>query len=323
MEHLQDDRAVVLQVPREVDGGGAAAAQLPFDRVVRGECCADLPDARPGCRSGHTARRLRTQLGYGGGERLVRRGAELGAEEVFVGSGVPQRACPISRSRQRLHKAQGVPRIEWIERREATAPLYCRGMVAARRGGGREGFAGAAEALGEACALGIRPALELRRTRQEETIEKRTLVQRDRPLQLALREGRFELLDVGRHDLRVQPELVGSEEQLLRVEVAAQRVQRLRQEMSRLLLTAFGPEAGEQLVAAHTESRRRGGHHLVQSPARMDLPGSPGPVQKPQLAVRRPKTERRRHRYDRRREGRLPSPALMRDPRVTWKRSVA
>src|SRR2546422_4449618 len=132
------------------------------------------------------------------------------------------------------------------------SPLYCRGMVAARRGGGREGFAGAAEALGEACALGIRPALELRRTRQEETIEKRTVVQRDRPLQLALREGRFELLDVGRHDLRVQPELVGSEEQLLRVEVAAQRVQRLRQEMSRLLLTAFGPEAGEQLVAAHT-----------------------------------------------------------------------
>src|SRR2546422_5791878 len=34
------------------------------------------------------------------------------------------------------------------------SPLYCRGMVAARRGGGREGFAGAAEALGEACALG-------------------------------------------------------------------------------------------------------------------------------------------------------------------------
>src|SRR6266516_4469042 len=104
-------------------------------------------------------------------------------------------------------------------------------MVAARRSGGREGFAGAAEALGEACALAVRPALELRR---------------------ALCEGRFELLDVGRHDLRVQSELAGSEEQLLRVEVAAQRVQRLRQKMSRLLLTAFGPEAGEQLVAAHT-----------------------------------------------------------------------
>src|SRR5436189_929065 len=125
-------------------------------------------------------------------------------------------------------------------------------MVAARRSGGREGFAGAAEALGEACALAVRPALELRRAREEETIEKRTVVQRDRPLQLALCEGRFELLDVGRHDLRVQSELAGSEEQLLRVEVAAQRVQRLRQKMSRLLLTAFGPEAGEQLVAAHT-----------------------------------------------------------------------
>src|SRR2546422_7832828 len=55
-----------------------------------------------------------------------------------------------------FRSAQGVPRIEWIERREATAPLYCRGMVAARRGGGREGFAGAAEALGEASALDIR-----------------------------------------------------------------------------------------------------------------------------------------------------------------------
>ena len=41
MEHLEHDRAVVLQVPRQVDGGGAAAAQLPFDRVLLGECCAD------------------------------------------------------------------------------------------------------------------------------------------------------------------------------------------------------------------------------------------------------------------------------------------
>src|SRR5207247_8557113 len=101
-------------------------------------------------------------------------------------------------------------------------------MVAARRSGGREGFAGAAEALGEACALAVRPALELRRAREEETIEKRTVVQRDRPLQLALCEGCFELLDVGRHDLRVQSELAGSAERLLRVAVGAQRVRRLR-----------------------------------------------------------------------------------------------
>ena len=123
-------------------------------------------------------------------------------------------------------------------------------MVTPRGGFGRERLERLARALLELLALGLHPALEVRRVAQIEAVEERPRVQRHRLRRVAALERGLEALNVARDDVGVQPQLGGAEQQLRRVEIAPQRVAGLLEESVGVLAVALGPEVGNQLVAA-------------------------------------------------------------------------
>src|SRR5439155_9928885 len=86
----------------------------------------------------------------------------------------------LARGNERRHQAEGGLRAERIDYRELAPPVGRSMVVAARGGFLRQCRERVAELLRKLCALGIHPALELRRPSDEEPVEERTRVSPDR-----------------------------------------------------------------------------------------------------------------------------------------------
>jgi hypothetical protein len=83
-------------------------------------------------------------------------------------------------------------------------------------------------------------------------------VQLRRALELAPAQRVLELPDVARDRGGVEPQVDGSDEQVIALERAARVVERLRQRVPRAVRLGLAPEQSEQAVAAHPLVTRRG-----------------------------------------------------------------
>jgi hypothetical protein len=73
--------------------------------------------------------------------------------------------------------------------------------------------------------------------------------------------------DVARHRGRIQRELFAADEEIVFLELALERVQRLVEGMARAIDVAFGPEEGEELVARNRTPGRGKEGQQRQPPA--------------------------------------------------------
>jgi hypothetical protein len=104
----------------------------------------------------------------------------------------------------------------------------------------------------EVVPLPRRPPLELGSARQVEPVEKPAAVERRRPLERALAPRGLELDHVGGHDRGVESEVLGPDDRIVPsevAEVAAQRVEGLRQELPPALVVGVRPEQADHLLA--------------------------------------------------------------------------
>ena len=92
---------------------------------------------------------------------------------------------------------------------------------------------------------------ELHSLREIEPVQEWASVGRDGPVEIVPLERLQERADIARDDLRIQPHFDGSEQELRRVEIAAQRVTNLFQHVASMLSVTFGPQIGGELVATY------------------------------------------------------------------------
>src|SRR5206468_7917185 len=135
-----------------------------------------------------------------------------------------------------LHQPQGESGAERIEHGESPPAFCSRPVIASRCRGRCERLERSLYPRRQARALGFDPVLELRGIAKIEAVEKRARVQGRSPLGIPTIEGLLEILRVGAQHPRVDAQLAGTEEQVVGRQVVAERVQRLVQEMTRLLL---------------------------------------------------------------------------------------
>ena len=105
--------------------------------------------------------------------------------------------------------------------------------------------------------LAFHPALELFRLAQEESVKEWPSVQRDRGRMVAALQGCVEQSYVAADDGGVEPQLGRAQEQLGGVQVAAQGVAGLLQQVAPVRGVALGPQVCDELVA--TDALLRGG----------------------------------------------------------------
>jgi hypothetical protein len=108
----------------------------------------------------------------------------------------------------------------------------------------------------ECCALAVHPALELVSAGDVEPVEERTLVDLRRPLQVVRADRRLEVRDIDRHAIRVEPQLAHALDDVIVARLSSNRVERLRERVTRALVAQVGPQRRDDLVSRN--SRRTG-----------------------------------------------------------------
>ena len=131
-------------------------------------------------------------------------------------------------------------------------------------------------ALGQAGALGFRPALELHQARQVETVEKGPPVEGHRRGRVAAVHCRLKVTGIDRDGVGVEAEGArGADEDVL-VKLLPQLEEGLLQVVAGPVGVAFGPEVGQQSVPAHSLF----GAHGDQSEQRQRPLAGYGPCQR-------------------------------------------
>jgi hypothetical protein len=102
----------------------------------------------------------------------------------------------------------------------------------------------------QAGPLGVQPVPELPAVGQVESVEERAGVGPNRGLQPILVQQALELADVGRHALRIEPEVVPGDQEHLLAEGAAQQVERIGEQAAAAVGVGLGPEERKDLVTA-------------------------------------------------------------------------
>ena len=152
-----------------------------------------------------------------------------------------ERARPISRRGHRLHAADRDTGVERVGPRQPEPPLRGRRDISVPRRRFRQRLQCPEVAKGEPRPLPLCPALELGRAAQKKTVQERAPVHADRAREVARLERRGELGQIDRHQLRIERELGGSQEQALDTEIPAQAVEELGQAVECLLAGTVGP----------------------------------------------------------------------------------
>ena len=93
-----------------------------------------------------------------------------------------------------------------------------------------------------------RPGIDAR-AREAESVEKRRGVQRDGVRRVTAREGGVERFGVAPENLAVEAKVLRSDECIIAPEIAAQRVEGLRDDAPTLFLVGVRPEEREQFAA--------------------------------------------------------------------------
>ena len=106
--------------------------------------------------------------------------------------------------------------------------------------------------------LGLRPVLEFPAPIQVEAVQEWRGVARDRPGRIVLLQRGGERFHVARDHGGIEAELDRSEEELARVEITAEGVAGLLEESAAVLGVGFGPQGGDELVAAEAALARGG-----------------------------------------------------------------
>jgi hypothetical protein len=102
---------------------------------------------------------------------------------------------------------------------------------------------------GDRGALALGPAREFVGAGQVESVEERAVVEIHGALVFAAREGGRKLRDVARGERRIQPQILRADYGFFHAEIAAQRIERLRQRARTALVVGVGPQEAQQLFA--------------------------------------------------------------------------
>ena len=102
--------------------------------------------------------------------------------------------CRLARGHERLHEAERGVGAKRIERSEPAPPVGRGTVVAAAGGFFRQGYERVAELVCESRALGVNPALKLRRPFDEEPVEERSRIRTDGRFRIAASQCSLERL---------------------------------------------------------------------------------------------------------------------------------
>ncbi|HEX6943906.1 MAG TPA: hypothetical protein VF128_13330, partial [Gemmatimonadaceae bacterium] len=104
------------------------------------------------------------------------------------------------------------------------------------------------------------PVLEGRRFVDKEAIQKRTTVCLNGCVKIPFGTCTLEPLHIAGHECAVQPKIVHAREDALLTEIAADRIEQLRERVPRTAGIVLGPEVRNHLVATDTSISRNGQH---------------------------------------------------------------
>ena len=130
---------------------------------------------------------------------------QLLLKEGFVRPRVLDRRGRLSRRHEGGHEAEGCVRAEWIQRGDATPPVGCRSVVAARGRVGREALDRLGDRFRQARPLVFDPTLEVGGPVEVEAVEERAGIERGGARPVTMLKGVFESRDVTRDDCRIEP----------------------------------------------------------------------------------------------------------------------
>ena len=162
----------------------------------------------------------------------------------------------VSRGYQYLHEAQYDAAAVRIFLTQPTPPLNCGTVISAALSFRGEFFESARLQVGEPPPFAIRPALELGRTRQVESVEEPTYADPYSPLELTFAKRGFEIGDVYPYDVRVQSQAVVLRKQNVATECFAELVNGDVQEVPGSDRVTLGPQVAAQLPATAAAARR-------------------------------------------------------------------
>ena len=219
-------------------------------------------------------RRYRRRIGRSDplGQRdhlVIRRQLELLRQQDLVDPRLLERPDSVARANQRLHQTKRRLAIERVERRQATPPVRRRRVVPPVLGATRESLERRRVIASEPGALAFHPSLEPGSAREMETVEELPLVDRDRPLEISRAERRAKFGDVAVNELRREHEVARSGDRLVASDLMAQRIQRLVETLSRLLLVGVEPEERHESIARDASMAGRGEDGEQREPARL------------------------------------------------------
>ena len=197
--------------------------------------------------TGSTGLQLSDECGY----LWIGRCLQLLAQQRLVHARVLNRSRRVSARGERAHQADRHARAEGVLGGEPAQPGHGAREIPVRLERGRRLLHGLRVATGQARALVVHPAAELRRgVGDVEPLEQRTPIQLERFGGLSSVERGVEGDRVARHDLPVEPYLViAAAEDRIGAERAPQKVDGLAEGVAGVLLVMLRPEEGEQLVA--------------------------------------------------------------------------
>jgi hypothetical protein len=194
---------------------------------------------------------------------------ELLFQQHFVDPGVVQRSRAIARRHQGLHQPHRDPGVERVLRGKLPPPLGRLRGVAALAGPLRQALEGVRIVSRDPGPFLFHPALELGRLGDVKPVEKRADILGRSLLQTARLDGEREGGNIAGDEVGVEADVAGAEEDLVRADLLAQRVQGLVEPAPGPVFVALGPEHAEHPVAGHTVLPRGGQEGEQGKPARL------------------------------------------------------
>jgi hypothetical protein len=184
--------------------------------------------------------------------------AELQARELHISLSAAQRFGPLAGLVQRGHEAERGVGAQRVELEEASPPVRRHPVVAPDGRFGTQHLQRSSELARQPRPLGLRPGLELSTTIEVEAVQKRCGVARDRPGRIVLLQRGRKGLHVARDHGWIEPQLDRPEEEIPRLEIAAEDVTGLVEECATVLGIGFGPQGCDEFVAAEAAMARGG-----------------------------------------------------------------
>jgi hypothetical protein len=162
-----------------------------------------------------------------------------------------ERPGQVTALRKRLHEPNGDLRVQRIKRREAPQPAHRTSGVPGGVAAVRYPSENLLILVSEGAPLLLCPSLEGVRARQVEPLEERPPVQLGRAFEVATIDGGVKRGHVAGDQIGIEAQVLQSQENILRPQVAPERIERLGERPPTPLLIGVRPQLGNQAIAGH------------------------------------------------------------------------